>query len=553
MAPTKHPSETRLLPTGLRVTHITAGREGLMLVSEPEADSVCCPLCNSSSERTHSRYLRTVSDLPWRGITVTVKIRARKFFCDEDSCERRIFCERLPEVSAHARKTDRLDGALLAILMELGGRAGARLAAELGLLVGRDALLSRAKNLAPDARFEKVRVLGIDDFAFRKGNAYGTILVDLERRKVVDLLPERSTQTTADWLRIHPGVEVVSRDRSNVYAQGISEGAPEAAQVADRWHLLRSLALGLEKFLLHKRSALGKATATGKREGSPPGAIYEDLSTLSARLGRPYGSIEGPADKRHERLVEQWKEIRKLHLAGASVKDIAEWVGTSRSTVYRYRELAEPPPRRGYRRRVSVLDPHLPYLIRRWNEGCRSAKRLHQEICEKGYRHSVDTVNRLLSSFRYTEERGEKLSYAPKAKRGSIAGSSPSAKNVAALFMRKEENLSEEQKEYLERLCASDAALAGARRLTQEFAKMVRELEGEKLDGWLEEAVGCEASVMKKFAAGLKKDLSAVEAGLTESWSNGPVEGFIHKLKLMKRQGYGQAGLGLLKARMLAA
>ena len=196
----------------------------------------------------------------------------------------------------------------------MGGRAGVRLAAQLGLLVGRDALLSRAKNLAPAARFEKVRVLGIDDFAFRKGNAYGTILVDLERHKVVDLLPERSTQTTADWLRRHPGVKVVSRDRSNVYAQGISEGAPEAAQVADRWHLLHSLALGLEEFLLHKRSVLGKATATGEGEGRPPGAIDGDLSTLPVRLGRPYGSIERPAHKRHERLVEQWKRDKTAAL-----------------------------------------------------------------------------------------------------------------------------------------------------------------------------------------------------------------------------------------------
>ena len=339
------------------------------------------------------------------GISVTLEVHARRFFCDEALCEQRIFCERLPRIAPRARKTGRLEKAILAIVLELGGRAGARLAAELGLLVGRDTLLSRAKNLAPDARFEKVRVLGIDDFAFRKGNAYGTILVDLERRKVVDLLPERSTQTTADWLRKHPGVEVVSRDRSNVYAQGISEGAPEAAQVADRWHLLRSLALGLEEFLLRKRSTLGKAVASGTDEGEGrlPGSIDDDLSTLPVRLGRPYGSIEGPAQKRHERLVEQWKEIRKLHLAGARVKDIAEWIGTSHSTVYRYRELAEPPPRRGYKRRASVLDPYLTYLIRRWNEGCRSAKLLHREIREQGYRHSVDTVNRLLSSFRYAE------------------------------------------------------------------------------------------------------------------------------------------------------
>jgi transposase len=240
-------------------------------------------------------------------------------------------------------------------------------------------------------------------------------------------------------------------------------------------------------------------------------------------------------------------------LAGAGVKDIAEWVGTSRSTVYRYRELSEPPPRPGYRRRASVLDPYLPYLVKRWNEGCRSAKRLQQEIRDRGYRLSVNTVNRLLSSFRHTEQEGKKLPHAPRAKRGPIAGASPTAKNVAALFMRRDEMLNEEQKAYLERLCASERALSDARRLTQDFAKMVRNLEGEKLDGWLEEAAGCEASVMKKFAAGLKKDLEAVRAGLAEEWSNGPVEGFVTKLKLLKRQGYGRANFDLLRARILAA
>jgi transposase len=166
----------------------------------------------------------------------------------------------------------------------------------------------------------------------------------------------------------------------------------------------------------------------------------------------------------------------------------------------------------------------------------------------------MDTVNRLLSSFRYTEQQGEKLPLAPRTKRGTIAGAAPTAKNVAALFMRREEMLNGEQKEYLDRLCgASDAALADARRLTQEFAKMVRSLEGEKLDRWLEEAEALGASVMEKFATGLRKDLSAVRAGLTEEWSNGPVEGFITKLKLIKRQGHGTANFDLLRARALAA
>ena len=162
-------------------------------------------------------------------------------------------------------------------------------------------------------------------------------------------------------------------------------------------------------------------------------------------------------------------------------------------------------------------------------------------------------MNRLLSSFRYTEGRVKEPSHVPRAKRGTIAGASPTAKNVAALFMRKDEMLNEEQEGYLGRLCTSDAALADARRLTQDFTRMVRDLAGEKLDGWLAEAAGCEASVMKKFAAGLKKDLSAVRVGLTEEWSNGPVEGFVTKLKLLKRQGYGRANFDLLRARVLAA
>jgi transposase len=315
----------------------------------------------------------------------------------------------------------------------------------------------------------------------------------------------------------------------------------------------------LENFLLTKRTELKMATLEETTPDDPETSetAVKEIRAATTEIPdkRPYEHIEGPARKRHERLVEQWKDIRRLHLAGAKVKDISEWTGTSRSTVYRYRELAEPPPRPVHGRKRSVLDPWKPYLVTRWNEGCHNAKLLYQEICEQGYSNSIDIVTKLLSDFRYTEEQGKKLRAprAPKAKKGSIAGGSPTARNVAALFMRREEKLNEEQKAYLDRLCASDGALNDARRLTQEFAKMVREHEGEKLNGWLAKAESSEAAVMKKFVAGLKKDLSAVRAGLTESWSTGPVEGFIHKLKLIKRQGYGRANLDLLKARALAA
>jgi transposase len=218
-----------LLPKGLDLQSLSieTGRVSIC-VSSGMRRSVC-PLCGRASSRVHSRYARTVSDLPWHGISVELEVLAKRFFCDEASCERKIFCERLPEVAARALKTSRLQEALLAIALELGGRAGARLAMELGIVAARDTLLRRIK-AAPVPEVGKVRVLGVDDFAFKKGSTYGTILVNLEDHKVVDLLPERSQESLVAWFGSHPGagVEVVARDRSNIYREGLWARAPPA-------------------------------------------------------------------------------------------------------------------------------------------------------------------------------------------------------------------------------------------------------------------------------------------------------------------------------------
>ncbi|WP_327286736.1 ISL3 family transposase [Rubrobacter aplysinae] len=552
------------LPEELQVAEISFDGHSVTIYAFKNAPAAKCPLCERPSRRIHGLYTRTLADLPWSGTPVRLRLRVRKFFCDEPSCERRIFAERLHDVTRpFARGTNRQRNALEWIAFSLGGEAGARLARELGLLVSPDTLLNRIRRAfvvhsAETGDEKDLRVVGVDDFGLKRNNGPATIMVDLERHKIVDLLQGHSTELIAGWLGQHPDVEVVARDRSNVCREGIDAGAPQARQVADRWHLLHNLTQVVEHFLLTKRTELKKAvmpetthdgaeTSKDGKEGHVPVTEIPDI--------RAYEHIEGPARERHERLVEQWKAIRRLHLAGAKVKDIAEWTGTSRSTVYRYRELAEPPPRPKHGRKGSVLDPWRPYLIRRWNEGCHSAKRLYYEIREQGYSHSIDIVTKLISDFRYTEQQGKRLQAprAPKAKKGSIAGVSPTARNMSALFMRRQEKLDAEQKAYLDRLCASDAALADAYRLTQEFAKMVRKLDGEKLDGWLAEADASQAEVMRKFAAGLNKDIAAVRAGLTESWSTGPVEGFIHKVKLLKRQGYGRANSDLLRARALAA
>ena len=244
--------------------------------------------------------------------------------------------------------------------------------------------------------------------------------------------------------------------------------------------------------------------------------------------------------------MAQWRDIRRLHLAGANVRSIGRKLGIGARTVYRYRNLTEPPPCQGYTTRASVLDPHVSYLLRGWEEGCRDGKRLYPEIRQRGYANSERTFVRFTAELRRAEANGKPPSSAPRAGKGSVAGLSPTAKNVAAPFVRGEEKLSVEQKGHLGRPRASDPALADARRPTKEFAVMARGLEGEKLDGWLAEAEASEAEVTGGFAAGSKKDLDAVRAGPTESsQSNGPVEGLVHKPKLVKRRGYGRAGFDL--------
>ena len=544
-----------LLPEGLYFESLSIGTERIGIRVASEASRSRCPLCGLVSSRVHSRYCRTVSDLPWHGIFVALEVRARRFFCEEASCERRIFCERLPEIAARARKTDRLEQALLAIALELGGRAGSRLALELGIVAARDALLRRIKG-APLPEVGRVRVLGVDDFAFKKGSTYGTILVNLEEHKVVDLLPERSQESLVAWFGSHlgAGVEVATRDRSKIYREGLAKGAPGARHVADRWHLLHNLTITLEEYLLQKRPILRKAAAPeAVPENEDDGEDFGSGPIMPNRPRNHERKIEEAARKRHERLVRQWEDIRRLYLAKADLRDICHQLGISARTVYRYKDLTEPPPRPAYKRRASVLDPYVPYLVARWREGCHNGKQLYREIREQGYRNSEEICAWFISQLRRAEACGKPISSVPRAKAGSVAGLSPTAKNVAALFMRHEEKLNQEQEEYLKRLCEADEALADTRRLTQEFAEMVRRLEGEDLEGWLKDTEESNSTAMRSFALGLRKDLDAVRAGLTQEWSNGCVEGFIHKLKLLKRQGYGRAGFELLRARMLAA
>jgi transposase len=419
-------------PAAIRLEKIIQHKSSLTLVVHVTQPVAQCPRCHQPSARVHSYYTRAVADLPWHGVAVSLRLRTRRFRCKNSLCTKRIFCERLPRVVAYyARKTVRLNEVLQLLGQMLGGEAGARAAHKLAMRTSPDTLLRRVraavKPCAPTPR-----VLGVDDFAFRRGRRYGTILVDLEQHRVIDLLPDRESATLSAWLRAHPGVEIVSRDRSPTYAAAINEGAPTATQVADRFHLLMNVREALEKVVKRYNRFLRTQTLAAPPSAAP---APENDAYAGCRL----------------RLLP--------HLAGK---------------------------KRGGGKR---LTPRLDL---------------------------------------------------------------PSARQAAWMLLRPE-GLEDEERQAVELLCRLSPEVERAQQLALSFVEVIKERRVDDLRRWLIDAQRSEIPEFVGFANGVTADLQAVRGALEHEWSQGQVEGQVHRLKLVKRQMYGRGKLDLLRARVLRA
>jgi transposase len=353
-------------------------------------------------------------------------------------------------------------------------------------------------------------VLGVDDWAFRKGHRYGTILVDLERRRIVDLLKDRKAETLAPWLRQYPGIEVISRDRAPAYAEGARRGAPNAVQVVDRWHLFQNLVEALERCLLRFRPALKAAAGVSDALLGPlPGASEIELVPWQQRA-------EAVSQQKHAVTVERYERIRELQAAGFTVLDIAQLVGASRQTVYRDLALEGPPERRRpHRSGRGVLAPYASYLQQRWAEGCRNQSRLFREIRLLGYQHSSRTVALFLKRL------NEHLPASTAAASRPSVTKVPSARSVAGLLVWRKDQVPEDERDYLARLCTHEPTVALAYELAQDFANLARERTGQGFEAWLTRATTSGIPELDRFARGLTDDRAAVEAGLSLEWSNG--------------------------------
>lgn len=528
---------------GLRIeqAHISDAR--ITLAVAATSRTAPCPLCGTRSSDHQSEYHRTLADAAWGTRSVTLRLRVRRFWCRNPACPRRIFAERFPLLAAdYARRTLAQQTALRDLGLALGGQAGARLARRLGVPTSQDTIL-RLVHATPVPPVGTPRVVGIDDFAFRKGRDYGTAVVDLEHHRILDLLPDRTVATVAGWLASVPSLQVVVRDRYDAYAAAITTGAHQATQVVDRFHIMKNLGDALERFLLTKGACLRQVTLEEAVTGEEPAAAPPPEPPHSPHLQR---MVEA-SQQRHEKYVERYRAVHHLRGQGLDVAAIARAVGISRRTTYRYLDMPEPPePKRGPRRRRTPLDRYLPYLMQRWEAGCQNAMRLWREIRDQGYAGSASTVSRLAARLRRQQRAGQRPNPLPPARHHLTV------RQGVMLLLRRPADLTPAQQAARERLCALDPTIATASALTQDFVSLLRGRQGERLDAWVAAVLASSIRELRGFATGLKGD-PAVRAGLTEIWSNGQTEGQINRLKLIKRQTYGRAGFGLLRIRALAA
>jgi len=494
-----------------------------------------------------------VADLPWGPWRVVLRLQVRKFFCVNGRCARRIFTERLaPLVAPWARRTQRLAQWLVRIAVALAGTAGARLCRGLGLAVSRNTLLRLLRRqLLPDVATP--HVLGVDDWAVRKGRTYGTIVIDLERRRALALLPDREAKTVALWLQAHPGVGVITRDRSRAYADGARQGAPDAIQVADRFHLLQNLAEALDQVFHAHGNALEAVNETLRQAPvtQPDGTVAVPVPPPS-----PPRKAQELAHQRQARRLALHQQIWAFHQQGWPGWAIAQQLGIGKNTVFRYLRTATLPARkRRTDRGRSLLTPYTPYLLERWNAGCRDALRLFRELQQRGYPGSYATVARYAQRLRHaqglTSRQRRPRHPLPVVTAPPHRALTP--RRATWLVLRRPETQDEHDAAPIAQLKVQHPEVAAAIVLAQDFAQLVRERRADQLDAWLARAADSPFVPLQRFAKGLRDDYDAVKAGLTLRWSNGPVEGHINRLKMLKRQMFGRASLDLLQRRVLLA
>ena len=529
------------LPDGLEITSISVTERELHVRVTSNRMSSPCPLCSTPSLAIHSYYRRQPLELPCAGKTVRLLLSVKKFFCRVATCSRKIFTERLPEViEPSSRLTTRLRTIVQAICAAFNAKGGARLGEQLGIYLSRRTFL-HSLLLLPTPPVGQVKAVGIDDFAWKRGKRYGTVIVDLQTHDLLDLLPDREAESVKHWLLAHPEIEIVSRDRAGAYADGADQGAPQAQQIADRRHVCKNLGDAVQEYITRQKIQMPP----------PPSQNITTGEVASACTPAPVpdpGPCRYASQAKRERKQAVVDQAKHLHEQGNSTYEIAASLHLARNTVRRYLRLEGPVQPTPRTRRLSQLDPFYDYLTQRWNDGCSNAHQLFEELQQKGYRGGETTVRSFVARLR---KGVAGMARPPKQAKTGEASSSASPRELSRLLSKQEEDLTAEEKSDLARLLESSPEVKLVHHLLQAFLQMLRERRPERLNGWMKEARESGVKELGSFVVGSERDYDAVRAGLTFHWSQGPVEGTVNKIKTHKRLMYGRASFTLLRQKLL--
>ena len=533
--------------------------ESRWLVTVCSRQRACCPLCGVQSRSRHSFYSRTLSDLSAQGTPVTIRVRVGRWRCRNERCDRQIFAERLPGLAApSARQTDRLAEIVRLFGHSAGGRPSERLMVRLGMRVSDSTILRRVKR-RPRTRPSRavMRVAGVDEWAWRKGTKFGTIVVDLERRRVVDLLADRAADRMADWFKQHPEVEIINRDRDGLYADAARQGAPQARQVADRFHLLKNLRETIARQLGGFEAPIRGSAAEVEDDQDmpePPPIDRSDRRSETAERARLRRR------RRAARLV-MFDKIRALYDAGSTVREIARKLGLGHRRVYRWVRRIDMPERNAMAPKPCTPAYFGAFLARSWAEGTTKVRHLFADIRHRGYLGSYSHLARFLAPWRNNgpSQGGDDGSSTdqeapaplPLHVMDPMTGRRISPLVAAALCIKPRRQMTTRQIVNVDALKAASADFTTMRCLAMRFRGLLRGGTAEKLDSWLSDARRSGIYGMQRFARALRHDIEAVRNAVLEPWSNGQTEGQINRLKTLKRTMYGRAGVDLLRARLM--
>ena len=533
-----------ILPSNVQLNADTISSEpGALLIGA----SVCqqgstCPICSHQSKRVHSRYFRTLLDLPISGNLARVRLKARKFFCDNFECPRKVFTERFDcEIKPYYRRMLRSNDLLARMAIELGGNTGAMISRYVGIPVSSSTVLRIIKKLEIHSKVITSGIIGVDDWAFKKGRTYGTVIVDLEKKEVIDLLPDREADTLAQWLKSHPEVTTVSRDRYGPYALGVRTGAPQARQVADRFHLLMNLGEATKRVFQSKGKELRKVfnLYNDPLNEKTQTAFTQELNQNNIEIKETTLSLsDNSVDRQHK-----FEKVKELHTKDFSVREIARVVNGSRVTIRKYLNMECLSKRES--RNSTNLDAFIDFLTQE-NNNHKTYRELYQTIATMGFNgkysqfcHKMNHISKSQTSFRKRE-----ISSTP------IKTWSPTRLSLM-LYMEPDQLQRTDDKEFLKLLFEKYPEIKQMGQYVKDFKKLYQCKEDGLLKIWIEEVCKSECG-LKNFAKNLSKDFEAVNNSVITQFSNGQVEGQVNRIKNIKRKMYGRASFQLLRKMVLA-